>query len=120
MDISNNEIMELVRRTLTPEQIERSLVYWYKKVFQKGEPIQVGPQAITMPFEGTIVFVDLAPRANWAHPCLYVLVDKEALTAKVIKASLPPNIDQSDESYVVILRFGQIPPHERYFNIFDK
>ncbi len=119
MDIDNSEILELVCRTLTPEQIERSLIYWYKRVLKEGEPIKISPQISAMPFDGMIVFVDLAPRANWAHPCLYVLVDIKTLNTKVIEASLPPAIDSSDENYVVLLRYGQSPPHERYFSAFD-
>jgi hypothetical protein len=120
LEISSSEILELVRRTLTPEQIERSLICWYKRVLQEGEPVGIGPQTFAMPYEGTIVFVDFGPRSNWAHPCLYLLVDKKALNATIIGSSLPPNIDQSDESYIIILRFGQKPPHERYFSAFDE
>ncbi len=65
-----------------------------------------------MPFDGMMVFVDLAPRANWAHPCLYLLVDGQSLSARVIPASIPPDIDQSDESYIMILDHGQVPPNE--------
>jgi hypothetical protein len=119
MDISKSDILESVRKNLTPDQIERSLISWHKKVFQRGEQIIIGSQTFAMPFEGTIVFVDLAPRSNWAHPCLYILIDIKTLDAKVIEASLPPNIDQYDESYIIILRYGQIPPHEHSFSAFD-
>jgi len=119
MNLVKRKILRLVRRTLTPEQIERSLIYWHKRVLQKGDFIQAGPQTVAMPFEGTMVFVDLAPRANWAHPCLYMLVDNDARNAEVIEASIPPNIDETDESYIIILRYGQKPPHEHYFSAFD-
>jgi hypothetical protein len=119
-DISKTEILKVVRRALNPEKVEQSLIYWYKTVIQKDQPIKVGTLSIAMPFDGTIVFVDLAPRANWAHPCLYLLVDTKTLETKILEASLPPDIDQFDESYIILLRYGEIPPHERYFNAFDK
>ena len=119
MDIGSSEILELVRRALTPDQIERSLVYWYKRVLKEGEAIKIGPQISGMPFDGMIVFVDLAPRVNWAHPCLYLLVDIKTLNIKVIEASLPPSIDPTDEKNVALLNFGQSPPHERNFTTLD-
>lgn len=120
MGLSSSQILEIIKSRIRPEDIRRSFIYWHKKILRQGEEVKIGPQTITMPFEGTIVFVDLAPRANWAHPCFYVLVDDKTLDTKVIEASFPPNIDQTDERYIIILRFGQKPPHERYFTVFDK
>ncbi len=120
MELSKSQILEIINNSVRSEDIKRSFIYWYKKTLRQGEIVRIGPQTFAMPFEGTIVFVDLAPRSNWAHPCFYVLVDNKTLDTKLIEASLPPNIDQSDESYIIILRFGQKPPHERYFSAFDE
>lgn len=120
MDISNNEIRELVRGMLTPDQIERSFIFWYKKVFHKGERVDAGMPPLVMPFEGTLIFVDLAPRSNWAHPCLYILVENNTLSTKVLEGSLPPGFDQYDDNYIILLRYGHIPSNERHFNAYDK
>jgi hypothetical protein len=120
MDIGNNEILELVRRILTPEQIERSIIYWDKRVLPDGTPIKAGPQTFLMPYNGTVVFVDLSPTYNWAHPCLYIFIDSTAKKTHLMKASLPPFFGTPDEYYVILLRFGKIPPHERYFAVFDQ
>jgi hypothetical protein len=120
MELSNSQILGIIDTCIRPEDMKRSFIYWYKKTLRQGEDVKIGPQTIAMPFEGTIVFVDLAPGANWAHPCFYVFVDNETLGTKVIDASFPPGIDQSDENYIIVLRFGRIPPHERYFSVFDK
>lgn len=119
MEINKSALLEIIHRTLTSEQIEGSLIYWYKRILKEGESINISPQIPTMPFAGVIVFVDLAPRANWTHPCLYMLVDIKTLNTTVIESSLPPAIDSSDENYIIILRYGQSPPHERYFSAFD-
>jgi hypothetical protein len=116
--ISKGQILEIVEGTLTPEQIERSFIYWNSRISKKREEIRAGPQIITMPFEGTIVFVDLAPRANWAHPCLYILVDNKTLKTKVIESSFPPIMDRPSENYIVLLRFGNMPSDEHDFKIF--
>jgi hypothetical protein len=118
VDLSNSQILEIIKRSIRPEDIRRSFVYWYKKILKKGEEIKIGPHSFDMPFEGTIIFIDLAPRKNWAHPCLYMLVENNTLNTKIFKASFPPNIDQSQEDFVIVLRFGKKPPHERYFSVF--
>ncbi len=113
MDISSSDMRELVRSVLTREQVERSLVYWYKKTLHERQAIDIGAQTVAMPFEGMLVFVDLAPRSNWAHPCLYILVDGQTRNTEVVRGSLPPDVDQCDESFVVLLRYGRTPAHER-------
>lgn len=120
MTPSRTQILAIINNTIRTEDIKRSLVYWYRKSLGQGEEIGIGPQTMAMPFEGTIVFVDLAPGANWAHPCLYLLIDSKSLEARVVEASFPPGIDQSDENYIPILRYGEKPEHERCPSAFDK
>jgi len=120
MVISNDEILNLVLGKLSQEQIKQSFIYWDRRARPRGDPIKIGPQTFEMPFDGTMVFVDFAPRANWAHPCLYVFVNVETNYTQILEASFPPNIDPTDKSYIIILRFGKQPPHERYFSAFDK
>ena len=111
MDIGERDMLELLRRVLTPEQIERSIIYWDRTTLAAGARITAGMATIAMPFAGTMVFVDLAPRANWAHPCLYVLVDYETLATQVVPGSFPPReIASLPES--VFLRDGKRPAQE--------
>jgi len=120
MEMSKKTVLEIVRNTLSPEQIERSFIYWDRRSLKKGEQIKAGPQTITIPFDGTMIFVDLAPRFNWAHPCLYLLVNERDLRTEVAKASFPPYSNEFPETFIIILRYGEEPPHERYFQIFDE
>lgn len=90
MDISTGEMADLVRRILPKVQLEGSAIYWYKRVVPKGDPLRVGRQTFTMPFDGCLVFVDLAPGANWAHPCVYLLVGIDTLATQIIHSSFPP------------------------------
>ncbi len=120
MEIGNNEILELILKILTPEQIEKSFIYWNKRVLPEGTPIKAGPQTLLMPYKGTVVFVDIAPTYNWAHPCLYIFIDSTTKKTQLMEASFPPFFGTPDENYVILLRFGEIPPHERYFDVFDQ
>lgn len=120
MNIDKSEILELVRSNLSPEQIERSFIYWDKKVYKEGEQIKIGPKTFTVPFDGTMVFVDLAPRFNWAHPCLYLLVNVNDLSTEIIEASFPPYSDQFPETFTILQKYGKEPLHERDFRIFEE
>jgi hypothetical protein len=110
MNLDRDKLLELVRRNLSPAQIERSRVYWTRSALPAGEVFKAGPQTFAMPFEGTIVFVDLSPGANWAHPCLYLLVDIRTLAVQSVEASFPPGRGRIGESPLEILRFGKEPP----------
>ncbi len=120
MDADSSQILEAVKRCLNPEDINSSCIYWHQKPRSRGETISSGSQMMVVPFDGTLVFVDLAPRANWAHPCLYIFIDSTASRTEVTEASFPPGINPADESYVILFRYGKKPPDERYFNVFDK
>lgn len=109
MELSNSQIIETINNCLGPEEISSSIIYWYKKILRQGEDVKIGRQVTIMPFEGTMIFVDLTPHANWGHPCFYIFIDVHAVNTRIIGGSLPPDIDRSDESYVMIQRFGLKP-----------
>jgi hypothetical protein len=109
MKIYKSEVLEAVRHILSPEQLKDSLIFWDKKIHEEGETIMAGLQTILMPFRGTMVFVDLAPKYNWAHPCLYIFIDCKVEKTHMIEASFPPTIDEADEDYEMLLRYGETP-----------
>jgi hypothetical protein len=120
MKIDKTRLLEIVRHTLSPEQLKKSLIFWDKRIHEEGETIRIGLQSVPMPFRGIMIFVDLAPDYNWAHPCLYLFFDCKAEKTQTIRASFPPAIPLDNENYVILLRFGDIPPDERYFFAFDR
>ena len=87
---SREAILEIVRQKLTKDQLQRSSIYWDSRILAKDEELSIGLRSIAMPFAGTVVFVDLAPGYNWAHPCLYLLVDLNATETQTVEASFPP------------------------------
>ncbi len=113
MEFDKNTVLKIVRDILTPEQLKGSLIFWDKRVHEEGEEIGIGLQTIVMQFPGTMVFVDLAPAYNWAHPCLYIFIDSIGEKTHIIEASFPPAIGTADEDYVIPISFGDIPSHER-------
>jgi hypothetical protein len=120
MELDKTTVLKIIRDILTSAQLKSSLVFWDKRVHEEGEEMRIGVQTTSMPFRGTMVFVDLAPRSNWAHPCLYVFIDCDTHDTQIITASFPPALDAADENYIIMLRYGKTPPHERYFSAFGE
>lgn len=107
MKVGKEKVRDIVRNVLGPDQIRKSIVYWESLPLGEGREVNMGLQKFAMPFRGTVAFVDLAPMFNWAHPCLYILVNEDTLNTKVIEGSFPPITDETGERYEVILRFGE-------------
>lgn len=119
MDVGKNTVLDIIYKTLNPKQIESSIIYWDKRIIEKGNKIRVGLKEISMPFNGMTIFVDLAPKLNWAHPCLYLLVNVENLYTNVIEASFPPYLGEFPATSVIVLRYGKKPINDRDFQTFD-
>lgn len=120
MDIIKGTVLEIVRNTLTPEQLKQSIIYWDSRALHEGQEVKMGPTTLNVPFDGILVFVDLAPRFNWAHPCLYLFINAKDLSTEVVTASFPPFTREIPETVTIVLRYGKEPPHGRYFQIFDE
>ena len=91
MDISTKTVLRIAEEHLSPEQITQSIVYWDREIRRQGEEVHAGPLTFAMPFDGMLVFVDLAPRFNIApsQPVLAVPND-ERLTADFFLWGLIP------------------------------
>ena len=65
-------------------------VYVSAGVVGDGEELFAGRDRIEVAVPSYVVFVDLVPRANWGHECLYLLVDPEGEVTRV-EARFPPS-----------------------------
>ena len=54
-----------------------------------GDELFAGRDRIDVDVPSYVVFVDLVPRANWGHECLYLLVDPDGEVTRV-EARFPP------------------------------
>lgn len=120
MCITPNAVVELLRTTLGKDQLERAFIYLSANPFTAGDRLILGLEARTAPFDGRLVFVDLEPKRNWAHPCLYVLINSNDLSTNIVEASFPPHSQQFPDSYVIVLKRGAVPRHDKDFSAFDE
>lgn len=119
-DFTIEQVLEIVLGNLSPEEKDQSIVFWDEKPVESGDPIKIGRESLEMPFRGYMAFVDLMPKANWGHPCLYFLIDAKTHDIQIRKEAFPPYYGEYPQSYKVILRYSKRPPHDRYFQVFDE
>ncbi len=70
---------------------KRTNLHLYEDVLEAGDKRSAAALGVSLERDSALVFVDLAPAYNWAHPCEYHLYD--AATGKryqKVQASLPP------------------------------
>ena len=71
---------------------KRANLHIHDEVLVAGEKLRAAALEVPIERETALIFVDLAPACNWAHPCEYHLYD--AKTGKLyqkVHASLPPS-----------------------------
>jgi hypothetical protein len=118
MATTKTQMLTKMKAALTAEELATTMVFWYDKPLKSGQKVQLGKDSLPMPFDGTLVFVDLQPKANWSHPCYYLLYDAKLTTCKRIEAAFPPFYGPEAANYLLLLRYGKTPDNERDFNPF--
>ncbi len=106
--MDNTDLINLIRSHMTTAQLKEAVIYRDLHPIKAGERLNVGCETPVVPFDGFLVFVDLAPRFNWAHPCILILVSNEGLKAELIHASFPPRGRGFPQQFQMIMRFGQV------------
>ena len=86
------------------------MIYWDRRVLHAGDPVGPAVPARRAPFDCTLVFVDLMPDRNWAHPVLYLFVDLDTGRCEIEQDSFPPYLDEQPETFVVLMQHGVEPP----------
>ena len=123
-DSIKKKILDIVMNNLSSQMIKNSIVYFDQDIKTKGTEIDItSKQKLKMPYDGYMVFIDEEPKANWGHPTIYYLINSKSYNVEVLKdIEFPPysgNFDTSPKTFKVLLRYGEKPPNERYFNMYD-
>ena len=98
--------------------IDGSIIYMDTQVFEEMQVIHAGRKSLSVPFKAFMVFVDLEPKSNWGHSCLYLLIQEKGEVYEVMKEMFPPYHGEYQETWIVLLWYGEQPPHNRYFQIY--
>ncbi len=118
IDLSNDGILAFLKDQLEEVQLNKAIIYRESETFRKGIKIPIGREMHTIPFDSYMVFVDLEPKANWGHQCIYFFVDTEGKNFKKSFEMFPPYFGEYPETWIVLQRYGEKPPHDRYFQAY--
>lgn len=75
--IDEHELQKAVRRSLSADEVAHCQAFWDTLVKNEGDTVRVGLRKVPMPFDGTFVFVDMMPGANWGHSVAYLLMNRD-------------------------------------------
>lgn len=116
--LSDEGIISFITSELDEGILRSSIIYWNREPYQEEDRIQIGRKLFTIPFHGYLVFIDLVPKANWGHPCLYYFIRSDGDRFIIRKETFPPVFGEFPQSWAVLMRYGENPPHERYFQVY--
>ena len=118
IDLSDDGILNFLKDQIGEAQLRKAIIYRERQAFKGGTKIPIGKKAYNIPFDAYMVFVDLEPKANWEHQCIYFFIDAEGKSFERSSEKLPPYFREFPETWVVIQRYGEEPPHDRYFQVY--
>ena len=104
---------------LTWDAARNSNLYIDSNVLSPGADIFAYKQRIPLERDTVMVFVDEAPRFNWAHPCRYLLFDAgNGEMYREVRAQFPPYlIGDAPKSFNAFHQPVHIPDKELYYPI---
>jgi hypothetical protein len=83
-------VLDNVRNTIGSERFGKVIVYLDDSLRRAGERLPVGDLVIDMPWDGHVAFIDLEPRLNWGHACLYLAIRLGGGNTRCFPAQMPP------------------------------
>jgi hypothetical protein len=95
--------------TLSDEERSSSAVYLDEEIVPAGTVLRIDGQEVKVPWPAAVAFVDLRPAANWAHPCRYLLIDREGTQIESIEARWPPFLRGPAPSLRLIWKGADVP-----------
>jgi hypothetical protein len=108
LPVTKDLVVQRLKKALTASQLKRSSVYWFPEPIPEGTPISMGLASTRAPFDCILVFVDLAPHLNWAHPCLYLMIGRQNDQLEKIESSLPPSRYDDGKVCSLLMKTGEI------------
>lgn len=112
-------LIALLQKELSEDAIKKSIISIDYAIQPKGAETNIAKIHFTYPYDGFMVFVDLEPKLNWTHDCLYLFISADLSQLTRIKAETPPYYGDYPKTYSVVLRYGSIPEDEYDFNPFN-
>jgi len=104
MNLSKDTLVNIAESHLQQDQIKDAVIYLFANAPTADIINQIHYKGQTIPNESKLFFIDLFPGTNWAHPSLYLLVDRFGNLIKKLKGEFPP----FDNDLKVLKTFGHV------------
>jgi len=91
MSMTREELIPAIKSELNSGILNNAAVYVLAFPLHGGVPVEINRQSIVPDKNAQLLFVDLKPGANWAHPCRYLLIDDNG--TRSFDGSFPPDIN---------------------------
>ena len=85
-----DEVAQEAAAQLTVDERNNGVLYVDYRELAPGSTVSIDGREIPIGSSSAMAFVDQAPRANWAHPCRYMLIDLASGRVESIAAQFPP------------------------------
>lgn len=95
--------------SIPAEQLCDAVLYLDRRVIAPGESVGTGRATLTAERPSALAFLDLAPAANWGHPCRYLLIDLETGAVRATEATHPPFLRGAAPSLAAIAKGASVP-----------
>lgn len=103
------EIARRVIAAIPAEQLRGAVLYLDRRVIEPGESVSIGRDTLTARQPSVLAFLDLAPEANWGHPCRYLLMDPATGAVQAADATQPPFLRGAAPTLVAIAKGAAVP-----------
>lgn len=90
MHVTKKIALRIALDKLGEPEVKNARIYWDRRSFDKSTPYYIGNSPVNMSYDYRVVFIDLAPGANWGHPCEYIFIDSDTGNPDLIKGYAPP------------------------------
>ena len=83
-------VMDKVHGRLGAERLQEVIVYLDPDMKRAAERLSIGDVISDLPWDGYVAFIDLEPRTNWGHACMYLAISRDDDESVEFAAQMPP------------------------------
>ena len=109
MALSEDKLNSILNAQLTPSERADAVLYACVDPIPPGTNLQIPGIDLEVPWEALLAFVDQDPRANWGHPCRYILINRNTDEVRSTPARFPPFRREGLRRWRVVYQAPTVP-----------
>ncbi len=93
MTPSRSSILAIIKNAATEDELRESVVYVVPEI-GAGDEVVINRKNTKVDSPSCLIFIDLEPKANWSHPCKYVLINADGTVQSTTEGQYPPGAEK--------------------------